>query len=115
MQSLPVASRWSRRCSASVYYLIIASLALLLPFDDQVKRFVAERFGEPAGELVSGLAPFPSVVVLFAGLFWLERKSKKIPELSCPACKKFIGGMRYLIVATKCCPHCGVRILNDVD
>lgn len=87
--------------SVAVVLFMIASFALLLPFDDQVKRFVLERFGEPAGELVSGLAPFPSVVVLFAGLFWLERKSKKIPEFSCPACRKFIDGMRYLIVATK--------------
>ena len=91
-----------------------ACFGLVIPFRDQVIRIVADWYGMPTAEFAIGLTPAPSVIVLFAALFWLHRKSNQIPELNCPSCKKFIGGMRYLIVATKCCPHCGKRILEDV-
>jgi len=94
---------------------MFACFALMIPFRDQVKYYVSAWYGAPTAEIVIGLTPFPSVIVLFASLFWLQRKSNKTPELNCAGCKKFVGGMRHLVVATKCCPHCGKKILDDVD
>ena len=92
-----------------------ASFALVIPFRDQIKQFVSERYGLPVAEFVIGLTPFPSVIVVFAGLIWLQRHANRSSELNCPYCRKFVGGMRYLVVATKCCPHCGKRILEVTD
>lgn len=92
-----------------------ASFALVIPFRDQLKQVVSERYGLPVGEIVIGLTPFPSVIVVFAGLFWVQRHANRSSELNCTYCRKFVGGMRYLVVATKCCPHCGKRILEVTD
>lgn len=94
---------------------VILCFAVVLPFRDQIKDLVVDRFGLPAAELAIGLTPSPALVVLFIGIFWLQLKANRTKELNCPRCKKSIVGMKYLVVATKCCPHCGRRILNDVE
>lgn len=94
---------------------VILCFAVVLPFRDQIKDWVAEGFGLPAAELAIGLTPSPALVVLFIGIFWLQLKANRTKELNCPRCKKSIVGRKYLVVATKCCPHCGVKILKDVE
>lgn len=111
-------NRFQRRVIAiavGTVLFMFACLALMIPFQDQVKQFVTGWYGATTAEIVIGLTPLPSAIVLFASLFWLQRKASKLPELNCPGCKKFVGGMRHLVVATKCCPHCGKKILDDVD
>ena len=101
-------------CGASVVSMI-ACFAIVLPFRDQLKTYIANKFGLPYAEIAIGLTPFPAIPVLFGGLIWLHYRCKKIPELNCHRCNKFIGGMRHLVVATKCCPYCGVQTLDDVN
>lgn len=94
---------------------VILWFAVVLPFRDQIKDWVAERFGLSAAELAIGLTPSPALLVMLIGILWLQRTANRTPELNCPRCKKSIVGMKHLVVATKCCPHCGRRILNDVE
>ena len=94
---------------------VILCFVVVLPFRDQIKDWVAGRFGLSAAELAIGLTPTPALLVMFIGILWLQRTANRTPELNCPRCKKSIVGMKHLVVATKCCPHCGVRILNDVE
>lgn len=94
---------------------VILCFAVVLPFRDQIRDWVAERFGLSAAELAIGLTPTPALLVMFIGILWLQRTANRTPELNCPRCKKSVVGMKHLVVATKCCPHCGRRILNDVE
>ncbi len=101
-------------CVVSVLAMI-GCFAIVLPYRDQLKTNLSNHIGLPYAEIAIGLTPFPSIPILFGGLIWLHYRCKKIPELTCPTCKRFIGGMRQLVVATKCCPHCGIRVLDDVN
>ncbi|MCU0713870.1 MAG: hypothetical protein MUC43_17565 [Pirellula sp.] len=94
---------------------VILCFAVVLPFRDQIRDSLADRFGMPAAELAIGLTPTPALLVMFIGILWLQRTANRTPELNCPMCEKSIVGMKHLVVAAKCCPHCGVRILNDVE
>ena len=99
---------------AAAILAMLGCFGLVLPFRNQIKAMLVDQFGLPTAEIVLGLTPLPAVVVFFVGLFWLQRKCGRIKELNCPNCKKFIAGMRFMVVATKCCPYCGAKILHDV-
>ncbi len=82
---------------------MLACFALMIPFRDQVRHFVSAWYGAPTAEIVVGLTPFPSVIVLFASLFWLPTQIEQTHRrFELPGLQEIFGGMRHLVVATKC-------------
>ena len=109
-------SRWIRRNLIVVVLTlatVVACFGAVIPFRDPICAFYTQRFGLPAAEIMMGLTPWPALLVMFAGMVWVHRGAKRVPELNCPHCGKCLVGMRHLVVATKNCPYCGVRVLND--
>jgi DNA-directed RNA polymerase subunit RPC12/RpoP len=93
---------------------LVACFGFAIRFRDAMRAFYTGRFGATAAEILIGLTPFPSILVLFAGLAFLHWRIRT-PELNCPNCGRHLLKLRHIVVATKHCPHCGVRILKDVS
>jgi hypothetical protein len=57
---------------------------------------------------------FFAIISLFGLLVSLAYGVRKT-GLLCPLCNKALGHppMRYIVIASKCCPHCGQRIIEE--
>ncbi len=74
---------------------------------------LARWFGEPAEEILVGISPFPGIL-MFIGLVWFwERRLLLDSQLRCPHCEKSIAQLKHLVIATRNCPFCGLKILEE--
>lgn len=109
-------SRYARTAIAAALLAVAATAAwfgLYWPFKQGIRGFCAEAFGPDAAEILMGLAPLPAVIAMYTGWWWTQRASRRIPELSCPHCRKCVAPARDLVAATKRCPYCRAQIIAD--
>jgi hypothetical protein len=91
----------------------LGCLAVTAWFSDTLRGFCDRSFGEAAAEILMGLSPMPSVVVLFAGILMFERSTPRDPRLFCPTCGKSLASSQQIVVATRNCGFCGARVLAE--
>ena len=109
-------SRYTKRVlrmAAVSVTAMFGCFAIVLPFRDAVHGFYVAQFGDVAAELLLGMTPFPAVVVMFVGIWLVERQSKRDGPLHCPHCKKCLVGLQHLVIATRNCGYCGKPVLHD--
>ena len=108
---------YSRRLNwllASSFVLGAGSLVLVSRNMDFIWESYFRQFEKVTAEwMVSGAIFLPWLVFLFGGIFILERRKRRDPRLSCPYCKKDISMCRALVVATRNCPSCGKRVVDE--
>jgi endogenous inhibitor of DNA gyrase (YacG/DUF329 family) len=112
------ASRYSRGMAWALLgsvLAVIAFLGLVAMFRDPLRDIYTRTFGGPGAEILVGLSPFPAVLILIGSLWYAERRLLRDVRLKCPSCGKQIVGMRHLVIATRNCPHCGRRVLQEPD
>ncbi len=100
-------------CAITVVLTVVAA-TIAIRNRDPIKAWYVERFGAPAAEVLLGAVPWlPSLIVMFGGMYLVERKRGRVQELLCPHCHKQLLGMRHLVIATRNCPYCGRRVVAD--
>lgn len=62
----------------------------------------------PAGAALLGLI----VVVGIGTVIPLSRRIERTAQVRCPHCDKPIAAFRGLVIASKCCPGCGARVIE---
>jgi hypothetical protein len=93
---------------------LLLGFAMVLLIREDVLAFYVRQFGKPAAEFLMPLsAMLPSMIILFSGLWIVERWAKRDARITCPHCGKLLVGMRYLVVATRNCGYCGRRVLGE--
>lgn len=98
---------------AAAFLAIVVGFVTLGVFQDILRELFLRLLGEPATEIITGIAPFaPALIVLFGGLLANERLAKRDLRLRCPACGKQLVALRHLVVATRNCGYCGKRVLH---
>jgi len=78
-----------------------------------IKALYVKYLGNIGSEILLGLTPLPAVLILFACIWYGERRVSADPRIRCPHCDKVLAPMRHLVVATRNCPFCGRKVLQE--
>ena len=90
--------------------LLVTAGAALLPSDMGYK--ITE---EVKGIIVPGILFGGSFLVLLI-LGRVSKRHRRESGLNCPGCMKpFLGVSAQIVIASRHCGHCGVRVLDDPD
>jgi len=76
--------------------------------------FLRAKFG--AGAVTGLLGPLPLLVVAVGLIFWMRKWVQQLNRaygLVCPACGKDLAMAHHVVIASKCCPHCGQRVIEE--
>jgi preprotein translocase subunit SecG len=101
-------NRGVRRLQIAVYAAALLLLGALLGLNSLITRFGHRGTTETLTFYLASLA-----VLMAAWFLVLAYASKRLPE-HCPARRKvFNGQTAQIVIATKHCGHCGVRVINE--
>lgn len=96
------------------FALAVAGAVIAIENRDAIRSWYTKQFGAPAAEGLVGVTPFlPAIVAIFAGIYWVERKRGRNPSLLCPHCRRNLMQMRHLVIASRNCPYCGKRVVEE--
>jgi hypothetical protein len=94
-------------------FLLFLGIAILTPLQSIIVRYLQPKLGLHEANFIGQL---PTLILACSALFWIlgcllyaERKA----GLVCPECKKELGQIGGVVIASKCCPHCGKRIIEE--
>ena len=98
--------------------LVICGLGIALVFFgikyiSTIRHELSQKYGDSVADEIVPFLPFPAIVVMISGFWWIDRLEKKSGELFCAKCKKNMIKKRQIVFHTKRCPHCGHRVLAD--
>ena len=57
----------------------------------------------------------PALVLVLGGWPLIEVAAKRDKRVCCPCCRRSLVTNRYLVIATRNCPYCGRRVLNEPE
>ena len=107
-----------QKCSTVACLVPLGILFLLcmayVPFYRTVEASLTSRFGATPGELLA-IVPVALLVILgFGGIIVLQRRVDRRFGIMCVHCKKPLVNFRFIITASRNCPYCGKRVIEDI-
>jgi DNA-directed RNA polymerase subunit RPC12/RpoP len=115
-QFIEAADRYNKR--GLVALLIPLSLAIgwvlaYLPFQHRFEAYVGTRFAGTISDILLVVPIALPVTVAFGLLISLSRQIDRKLGVACPHCGKTLASFRAIVIASKNCPHCGMKVLDD--
>lgn len=113
---IQAAKRYNRR--ALVVFSIPSLVAILLaifykPFENWFGNFLGRRISGPVPEILK-LLPIVAVIAAAIGaIIPLTRRNDREMGVACPRCGKPLATFKAIVVASKNCPFCGAKVLDD--
>ncbi len=113
---IEAARRYNRR--GTIIFAIPLVVGLLLsfsykPFEERFGGFLAARINGPVPQIVR-LLPFGVPLVIAAGvIIRLTRKNDREMGVACPHCGQPLAQSKAIVVASKNCPYCGLKVIDD--
>ena len=103
----------------SLLYAVVGSLVLLFSvkeltdtYHDVILTFLERTMSASIAENLLEFRQLPTLFVLFIGVYRADRILREVSSL-CPHCRKQIVTIRYYVIASGNCPHCGNCVLSD--
>src|SRR6202040_1834536 len=87
--------------AAATVVVLIGCFGCGILFRDSLHAFYIQWFGESVAEVLMGLTPAPALLVLFGGIWLVERRARRDRRLFCMHCGKNLFGLRHLVIATR--------------
>jgi DNA-directed RNA polymerase subunit RPC12/RpoP len=101
---------------AILLLFVFVSLIAYAPVRPQFQRYLASKFSDG---ISNGLATVPILapLILFFcfGVALNQRREKKF-GVACPRCGKNLAGtliLRRIVIASRNCPYCGMKVLDE--
>jgi hypothetical protein len=93
--------------------IMMAAIFICAPLQPVILRHLPPKMDKDEARLIAA-SPLILVAMLFifglaGGMLYAQRKA----GMFCRECKKEIGRLWPVVVASKCCPHCGKRIIEE--
>src|SRR5262245_45971621 len=95
--------------------LVLALLCIVLyaPFQRRFEAFLIGRVNPTLADVLVVLPMGLPVLLAWVYLIPLSRKIERSSGIFCPHCSKQLAGFKPIIIASKNCPHCGRRVIDD--
>ena len=116
-------SEFSRAASAYQKQSLIAcfaplSLALLClaayaPFQKRFESLLSARYGETTVDVLTVLPMAVPTMLALASMIPLARRVERRAGVACPHCSKALANFKAIVIASRNCPNCGKRVIED--
>lgn len=95
--------------------LLVLGLAVFVPLQPAIINHLQPRFGKDVASFVGQLPVGILIFSAFFGVIGSMLYTERTIGIVCPLCNKGLGNapMRQVVIASKCCPHCGQRIIEE--
>jgi len=110
------ASEYNKRSMRACLLPLGIGLILIIayaPFSRKTEAWLASKFGATQADWLS-TAPYALVTLLaFGALIILARRVDRQFGIACVHCKKPLINFRYIVIASRNCPHCGKCVIEE--
>jgi hypothetical protein len=93
--------------------LAIVCVTTYAPFRDRFEAHLDSRFGGPTSDILAIVPAALPITVAFGCMIPLQRRLERKPGVRCPHCSKNLADFRAIVIASKNCPLCGLKVLED--
>lgn len=110
------AARIYPRRSADVCWPIVAGCLcglLWLPFYERAKEWLEHRFDPTTGDWIAVMPMMVPMTIGFGLLIPLARRAERKFAVQCQHCGKSLTSFPKIVIASKHCPSCGERVIEE--
>jgi hypothetical protein len=115
-QFIKLAEHYNKRALAALmipFLLAFACIVAYWPFQHRFEEYLGAKFAAPTSDILALAPSVTPFIVAFIALIPLSRRIERKLGVSCSHCGKALACFKAIVVASKNCPHCGVRVLDD--
>jgi DNA-directed RNA polymerase subunit RPC12/RpoP len=94
---------------------LIAFLLFLAytPFQDRFESFLSTRFDSFNVYILTHLPMALTQIITILCIFWLAGRIQRQSGVRCPHCAKGLVKRKRIVIASRNCPYCGKRVIED--
>jgi len=93
----------------------IAVLCLMayMPFQQRFESFLSTRFDSFTADILAFLPKGIISISTVLWVVWLAGRIERRYGVPCPHCAKALAGNKAIVIASRNCPYCGKRVIDD--
>ena len=93
--------------------ILLVLVSAYAPFSRKFEAWLASKFGATQADLLA-TAPYALVTILaFGALIVFARRVDRQFGIACAHCKKPLINFRHVVIASRNCPYCGKRVIEE--
>jgi hypothetical protein len=104
-----------RSAVACIAPLSIALLCIVAyaPLQHRFEAFLSTRVDASTADVLTVLPMALPVVLAFISMIPLARRIDRQSGIACPHCTKPLANHKAIVIASRNCPYCGKRVIED--
>jgi hypothetical protein len=113
---IKAAASHNRRAVAVFLIPLLLAFAFIIaygPFQRRYEAFLASRIAGPTPKLLKVLPIAVPLLIAIGAMIPLTRKNDRDLGVPCPHCRKPLAQLKSIVIASKNCPYCGAKVLED--
>jgi len=93
--------------------LALICILVYAPFQHKFESFLSSRFSGAAVDILTILPMAMPLVLAFASMIPLGRRIDRRAGVACPKCGKNLANHKAIVIASRNCPYCGEKVIQD--
>ena len=113
---IKAANRFNRRATAIFIIPLLVALAFIIaygPFQRRFEAYLASKIPGPTPGILQALPVAVPLVIAMGAIIMLTRRNDRDLGVPCPHCRKPLAQLKAIVIASKNCPYCGKKVLDD--
>ena len=95
------------------FLIALICLFAYVPFQHRLEGYLSSRFSATVVDVLTVTPMALPVVLAVASLIPLGRRIERRAGIACSHCGKGLAGYKAIVIASRNCPHCGKRVIED--
>jgi DNA-directed RNA polymerase subunit RPC12/RpoP len=115
-QFIKAANSYNRRAAAIFIIPLLMALGFIIaygPFQRRFEAFLASRIAGPTPNLLKVLPVAVPFLLAIGAMIPLTRRNDRDMGVACPHCGKPLAQFKAIVIASKNCPYCGKKVLDE--
>ena len=83
------------------------------PFQRRFEAYLGLQIAGPSTDILKALIVAISLMIAIGVMFLLARRNDRDMGVACPHCGKPLAQFKAIVIASKNCPYCGKKVLDD--
>jgi DNA-directed RNA polymerase subunit RPC12/RpoP len=113
---IKAANRYNRRAAAIFAIPLVVALVVAIayaPCQRQIDAYLVTKIRGKPPEILRLLPWSLPCLVAVAGVILLTRRNDNDMGVACPRCAKPMAHFKAVVIASKSCPYCGTKVLDE--
>jgi endogenous inhibitor of DNA gyrase (YacG/DUF329 family) len=94
-------------------FLTLIWVIIYSAFKQRFEGYLNARFTHPTSDIVATAPMALPVLLSIVALLPISRGLDRAFGVPCPRCGKPLAQFKAIVIASKSCPHCGAKVLDD--